>query len=67
MSSDNKAAFARSWVGTSPDEVAAAEIRSLKKPGARVWIKQTPNVFFLSSKEKALDKLEEKLKPEDKK
>ena len=52
------------YVGSSADDVAAAEVRSLK-PGARVWTKQTPNIFFLSSKEKVLEKLEEKLQPKD--
>ena len=52
----------RPFVTDSANVVAAAEIRSLK-PGARVWEKRTPNVFFLSSKKEALEKLEQPRPP----
>ena len=47
----------RSYVGVSADAVAAAEIRSLK-PGARVYERRTPNIFFLSTPKAALANLE---------
>lgn len=46
------------------DDIAAAEIKSLK-PGARVYERRTPNIFFLSSPEKALDAISERRKNKD--
>lgn len=48
------------------DEVAAAEIKSLK-PGAKVYERRTPNVFFLSTPDKALKSIAERRKEYDKK
>ena len=53
----------RSYVGSSADAVALAEVKSLK-PGARVYERRTPNIFFLTPRETAVANLEAALEAE---
>ena len=56
----NMADRSRPYVGESADVVAAAELRNVK-PGSRVYERRTPNIFFLSTREKVLANVEKRI------
>ena len=56
----NMADRSRPYVGESADVVAAAELRNVK-PDSRVYERRTPNIFFLSTREKVLANVEKRI------
>ena len=56
----NMADRSRPYVGESADVVAAAELRNIK-PDSRVYERRTPNIFFLSTREKVLANVEKRI------